>query len=275
MLDAWPIFFISILISVISTSSGIGSAIFFSPLFFAVYNIRPEIAFALSLFIEIFGFGSGLISYFKDKLIDFNLAFRVLTYVIPGVLIGSYVIQFLPDESLEFAFAILIFFIGALLLFEVKNVRRKKIDCIERHVEWKKGIITYYEPKNMSTIYSLSALGGILVGFFSSGIGEIDEYIYLTKLKMHAALAAGTSLLVVAIAAITGSIIKIGVILNYPELLRQTIPLALFAIPGVIIGGRLGIRVSESISNPSLMRKLVGSILFFIALVLLFTTQPL
>jgi uncharacterized protein len=54
---------ISIGIATIAMSSGIGGAVFFSPLFMIGLGLEPKIAIGAALATELFGFASSLYSY--------------------------------------------------------------------------------------------------------------------------------------------------------------------------------------------------------------------
>ena len=73
-LELWYLMPISIMIATISMSSGIGGAVFFSPLFMLALGLEPQIAIGAALVTELAGFSSGLFAYLKARLIDFKLA---------------------------------------------------------------------------------------------------------------------------------------------------------------------------------------------------------
>ena len=51
-------------------SSGIGGAVFFSPLFMLGLKLDPRIAIGAALANELCGFSSGLLAYYKSKLTE-------------------------------------------------------------------------------------------------------------------------------------------------------------------------------------------------------------
>ena len=69
----------SILIATIAMASGIGGAVFFSPLFMILLELEPSVAVGTALTTELFGFTSGVYAYGKQRLIDFKLGFSLLT----------------------------------------------------------------------------------------------------------------------------------------------------------------------------------------------------
>ncbi|MCD4681859.1 MAG: hypothetical protein K8R86_01140 [Bacteroidales bacterium] len=58
--ELWYLLPVSILIATIAMSSGIGGAVFFSPLFMLALKLDPIVAVGTALLTELFGFLSGL-----------------------------------------------------------------------------------------------------------------------------------------------------------------------------------------------------------------------
>lgn len=81
-LQYWYMFPLGILVASIAMMSGIGGALFFSPIFLILLKLDPKIALATSLFIELFGFSSGLIGYLKTKSINFFLVKKLILPII-------------------------------------------------------------------------------------------------------------------------------------------------------------------------------------------------
>ena len=71
-IEYWYLFPTSILIATIAMASGIGGAVFFSPLFMIVLKLEPSVAIGTALTTELFGFSSGLVAYWRRRLIDFQ-----------------------------------------------------------------------------------------------------------------------------------------------------------------------------------------------------------
>ena len=71
-LEYWFLCPISIAIATIAMATGIGGAVFFSPLFMLGLKMEPSVAVGTALITELFGLGSGLAAYWKRRLIDFS-----------------------------------------------------------------------------------------------------------------------------------------------------------------------------------------------------------
>ena len=87
--EYWYLFPAAIAISTVAMASGIGGAVFFSPLFIIVLKLEPSIAIGTALITELFGFGSGLSAYWRRGLIDFRLGRQLLVFSIPGAMFSG------------------------------------------------------------------------------------------------------------------------------------------------------------------------------------------
>jgi len=105
-LELWYLLPISILIATIAMSSGIGGAVFFSPLFMLVLKLDPVVAIGTALITELFGFSSGLIAYMKAKLIDYKLGLNLLLFSVPMAILGSIFGSEIPPDILKAIFAV-------------------------------------------------------------------------------------------------------------------------------------------------------------------------
>jgi len=93
-IEYWYLFPIAVVISTIAMSTGIGGAVFFSPIFLIWLKLEPSVAIGSALITELFGFGSGLVAYMKAKLIDFKLGIAMLIISVPAALVGVVVADY-------------------------------------------------------------------------------------------------------------------------------------------------------------------------------------
>lgn len=87
-LEYWYLFPVSIAVATLAMASGIGGAVFFSPIFLLWLKLEPTVAIGVALVTELFGFSSGLIAYVRAKLIDYRLGAQLLMFSIPGAIVG-------------------------------------------------------------------------------------------------------------------------------------------------------------------------------------------
>ena len=248
--ELWYLFPVAILIATIAMSSGIGGAVFFSPLFMLALKLEPQIAIGSALITELFGFSSGLIAYYKAKLIDFKLALNLLLFSVPAAIIGTIYADLFPDIVLKSIFATGLIFIGTQLFTSWRKEEREKHEKLnikefesnyESELTDSKGRVFRYTVcnKNMGRLFA--GIGGAFVGMISVGLAELQEYHLVARCKVPTPVAVATSVFVVVITVLVASA---GHFYEFAkeggEVLNQVINVVIFTIPGVIVGGQIG-----------------------------------
>jgi len=269
--EFWYMLPVSILIATIAMSSGIGGAVFFSPLLMLVLKLEPQVAIGIALATELFGFGSGLYAYAKSKLIDYQLGIKLLMFAVPFAILGSMYGKLIPADILKSIFATGLIFIGYQLYSSWRQEEREKAEK-----EHKKEFEQNYESeltdvngnkykytvcnKGMGRMFA--AVGGAFVGMISVGLAELQEYHLVAKCKVPTPVAVATSIFVVVITVLVASVGHFYefVFHSGPETLNQVVNVIAFSIPGVIIGGQIGPKLQKVI--PADLMKVAISILF-------------
>ena len=252
-LEYWVLFPISAIIATIAMASGIGGAVFFSPLFMLALQLDAKIAVGTALITELFGFTSGLIAYIKTKLIDYHLAKNLLLFSIPFAILGLLIADYFPDVILKTIFAVGLIFIGLQLFTSWRQEEREKQEAVHEE-EFKED----YESclidnegheyryticnKNMGRMFA--AIGGAFVSMISVGLAELQEYQLVARCKVPTPVAIATSIFVVVITLLVASNRHIYEFAsgNISDL-SEVINLAIFTVPGVILGGQIGPKV--------------------------------
>jgi len=107
---------VSIVVATCAMLSGIGGAALFTPIFILVFPLLGQeyvlastiTAIAAALFTQTFGFLSGFIGYYRRKLIDFDLASRILRFSIPVAVLGALTAGAVHDSVLLASYAVLV-----------------------------------------------------------------------------------------------------------------------------------------------------------------------
>ncbi|NOY50276.1 MAG: sulfite exporter TauE/SafE family protein [Chlorobi bacterium] len=278
--ELWYLLPVSIIIAMIAMSSGIGGAVFFSPLFMLGLKLDPTIAVGTALITELFGFSSGLIAYVKTKLIDYKLGMNLLMFSVPFAILGSYFGNEIPPVALKAIFGAGIIFIGVQLFSSWRKEEREKNET-EREKEFEEN----YESclidntgkeykyticnKDMGRIFA--AVGGAFVGMISVGLAELQEYHLVAKCKVPPPVAVATSVFVVVITVFVASLGHIYKFTTHADkqMFGEILSIIIFTAPGVIIGGQLGPMLQKKMPEDkmkvgvSLLFILVGGILLF------------
>ncbi len=274
----WFMFPVAICVATLAMLSGIGGAALFTPIFILVFPLLgPEYvlhstiaAISAALITQTFGFLSGFIGYYRRKLIDFALAFRILKVAVPvgvaGALVGSYV----HDSILISGYAVLVAVLAVVMwrnkpppdseAFGLEGPPRSIVDS--RGQEYR-----YAEPPLGWRSYTLTGIGAFLTGMVSVGIGEVT-ISKLTRKGLPIAVAAATSVLVVIVTvALASTTLAV-------QLIREggwtAVPwdLLLYDIPGVLIGGQIGPRLQGRIA-PHTMRRAIAVLFVILATAML------
>lgn len=279
-LDFWYLFPIAIVIATLAMSSGIGGAVFFSPLFMLVLKLEPKIAIGAALATELFGFSSGLIAYYKAQLIDFKLAKNLLVFSVPAAVIGSYYADLVPPDILKSIFAVGLIFIGSQLFSAWRKEEREKHEVentkeFEEHYESElidaTGKPFRYTVCNKNMGRSFAAIGGAFVGMISVGLAELQEYHLVARCKVPTPVAVGTSIFVVVITVLVASV---GHFYEFAkeggQVLNQVVNVVIFTVPGVVIGGQIGPKLQKTLPEDKM--KVGISVLFvLIGIFMLYT----
>ncbi len=279
-LEFWYLFPISILIATVAMSSGVGGAVFFSPLFMLALKLEPSIAIGSALITELFGFSSGLLAYFRAKLIDFKLAKNLLMFSVPAAILGAYYSDLVPPDILKSIFSVGLLFIGYQLFTSWRKEEREKHeaehrkefeDNYESSLTDASGKTYKYTVCNKNMGRSFAAIGGAFVGMISVGLAELQEYHLVARCKVPTPVVVATSIFVVVITVLVASV---GHFYEFTKdggkVLNQVINIVLFTIPGVIIGGQIGPKLQKTLPE-DIMKVSISIIFVVIGLFMLYT----
>jgi uncharacterized membrane protein YfcA len=99
-------------------------------------------------------------------------------------------------------------------------------------------------------LFVTSSVGGLFVGLVSAGIGEVNAYNFVRRLRMDPAFAAGTSVFIIAFTALVTTLFNLSFFaVADPEDLLVMARIAIWAVPGVILGAQFGVRISRRIDR--------------------------
>mgnify|MGYP001814300747 FL=1 len=269
----WFMFPVSIVVATCAMLSGIGGAALFTPNFVLVFPLLgPEYALestiaavAAALITQTFGFLSGYIGYWRRRLIDYELAARILWVAAPvafaGALVGSYV----HDSILLAGYAILV----AVLAVVMWRNRAPKAMLTETFVESRSitdsrgHTFEYGVPRLGMRSRVATALGAFLTGMVSVGIGEIT-ISKLTRKGLPVAVAAATSVLVVIVTVLVASSTLAVQLIRDGGWTAVPWDLLVYDIPGVLIGGQIGPRL-QGIIAPHTIRRAIAVLFVVLA----------
>lgn len=229
MWNNWLALPVGAIIAMVSSTVGIGGGILWMPFFLIVFQMSPATAVVTSLIIQTAGMGSGTLAYWRQGRIDVRLMFSLLLLTIPGLALGGWMTRSVTPAHLELILGMLtlstaILFVSASQAYDDRGVSRADLKKAARY-GW---------------AVSLMAVAS---GMLSVSIGEWLVPLMRNKMNLRMGVAVatsvgtifGTCLLAAALHAAMGG--------------RAQLAVLAYAIPGVIIGGQIGPRLSGCINE--------------------------
>ena len=266
-LEYWYLLPVSIVVATLAMASGIGGAVFFSPIFILWLKLDPTVAVGVALVTEFFGFSSGLVAYVRAKLIDYRSGAQLLVFSIPGAIVGVLSADLFPGIVLKTIFAVGLTFIGLQLFLSWRQEQKEAMDAlIEAEAESsfaselvdRAGNTYRYTVCNKALGRTFAAIGGAFLGMISVGLAELQEYHLVARCKVPSLVAVGTSIFVVVITVLVASVAHVyGFAKEGEGVLDLAMQVAMFTVPGVLIGGQIGPRVQARV-DPDKMKVLVS-----------------
>lgn len=280
-LQFWFMFPISIMVATVAMASGVEGATFFAPIFILLLGLPPEVAIGAGLITEVFGFASGLYSYRRKRLIDYQLGMTLLMVTIPLAVFGTMLSAIIDPVFIKFVLGVGLLSVGVNFLWSAHHkdhkgfttfpaIRSKQSPGVhQRRLITASGEEICYEPCNHVEGRVIAGVGSLFMGMVATGLGEMNGYYMLRRCQMPARIAVATSVFVVAVTALTASIGHIVKFLQAGgDSLATVFALVIFTVPGVIIGGQIGPIITSRISQQMLERTL-GILFIVVAMVLL------
>ena len=265
--EYWYLFPVSIGVATLAMASGIGGAVFFSPIFLLWLKLEPSVAIGTALITEFFGFSSGLIAYARSRLIDYRLGAQLLAFAVPGAIVGVIFGDLIPPIILKTIFAVGLVFIGLQLFMSWRQEQREAMDAViedEAQEGFASRLVDRAGNEYRYTIChkalgrTFAAIGGAFLGMISVGLAELQEYHLVARCKVPSPVAVATSIFVVTITVLVASAGHVyGFVEDGTDALGEALSVAMFTVPGVLIGGQLGPKAQSRV-NPDTMKVIIS-----------------
>ncbi|MBT8101163.1 MAG: sulfite exporter TauE/SafE family protein [Gammaproteobacteria bacterium] len=275
----WFMFPVSILVATCAMLSGIGGAALFTPIFILVFPLLgPEYALGsmiaaigAALITQTFGFLSGFVGYYRRRLIDYRLAWRIIIISVPVSVAGALTAGIVHDSVLLASYAALV----AVLSVVLWRMRPPTLQKDGAHSHGRPTTITdsrghdytYETPSLGWRSITLTGVGAFLTGMVSVGIGEVT-ISKLARKGVPIAVAAATSVLVVIITIVFASTTLAVQLIQAGGWTAVPWNLLVYDIPGVLIGGQIGPRLQGRVP-PHVMRRSISVLFVVLAIAML------
>jgi uncharacterized membrane protein YfcA len=239
------------------TLIGAGGGFVLMPVLLLLYPDQgADLLTSISLAVVFFNALSGSEAYALLKRIDYRSGLMFSIATIPGAVLGALNTAYVPRRLFDLIFGVLL--LGAAVFLSWKPRRtglvRKSISTAHhstvRRLTDAHGLEYAYEFKS-----SLGVGISVIVGYVSSflgiggGIIHVPALSYLLNFPVH--IATATSHFILAIMALTGTVVHI-LTGTFAHGVHRTIALAI----GVVLGAQIGARLSERVRGNWIIRGL-------------------
>jgi len=239
------------------TLIGAGGGFVLMPVLLLLYpNQNADLLTSISLAVVFFNALSGSEAYALLKRIDYRTGLMFSAATIPGAVLGALNTSYVPRRLFDLIFSILLLLAAAFLAWQPnkKETHRKSMNAAHHKI-----VRRLVDAHGITYEYDFNWLLGmgisIIVGYVSSflgiggGIIHVPALCYLLNFPVHVATA--TSHFILAIMALTGTVVHI---LNgtFAHGVHRTIALAI----GVVLGAQIGARLSEKLQGSWIIRSL-------------------
>ncbi|OGO06086.1 MAG: hypothetical protein A2Y73_08490 [Chloroflexi bacterium RBG_13_56_8] len=241
---------------------GAGGGFLLMPVLLLVYpQARSETLTSISLAVVFLNALSGSWAYARMQRIDYRSGLIFAAATIPGAILGTLTTDLIPRRTFNTVFGVLMIAGAAYLLFRKANESKaseKSGSCImTRHLVEKDGTAhTFsYDPR-------IGVGLSLFVGYVSSllgiggGIIHVPALARLLNFPVH--IACATSHFILAIMALTGTIVHIVAGSFSQGGVTQTILLGI----GVLLGAQVGAALSSRVRGVWILRALAVALAF-------------
>lgn len=230
------------------------------PILILVYpDYEPERFTAISLAVVCANTISGSIAYARQGRIDYVTGAIFTVASAPGVVAGVLLVNVVPERPFTIAFAVLLVGLAGLALSGPPRGIRPPLrggNVIIRELDAPEGKYRYGYTLWQGIALSLAV--GLISSLFGIGGGAIHVPAMISLLHVPVQFAVATSQFILAFMSGGGTIIHIANGTLAGEQLTKTAALAAGAVPGA----QLGAHLAQGIRARTVVRLLVGALIF-------------
>lgn len=237
------------------TLIGAGGGFVLVPFLLLVYPQEgPEIIASISLAIVFFNALSGSVAYGRMGRIDYRSGLLLSVATVPGAILGALTTASIPRRAFDAILGVLMITASAYLIFNPN--RKQGTEARATHHSLSRSLV---EADGTVHTFSYNPILGVGVSFFvgylssllgiGGGVIHVPVFVHLLNFPVH--IATATSHFVLAIMALTGTIVHIATGV-FTHGVRRTIALTV----GVLIGAQLGAWLSNRVQEDWIIRGL-------------------
>jgi uncharacterized membrane protein YfcA len=239
------------------TLIGAGGGFVLMPVLLLLYpHQSPELLTSISLAVVFFNALSGSEAYALMKRIDYRSGLLFSAATIPGAVLGALNTAYIPRRMFDLIFGVLLVAGAVFLVAKSSNNGLRSSLSPRSRFSMTRRVVDIHGTEYKYTFNYLYGIGiSVAVGYISSflgiggGIIHVPALCYLLGFPIH--IATATSHFILAVMALTGTIVHIATG-TFSHGVHRTIALAI----GVLLGAQIGARLSEKIQGGWIIRGL-------------------
>lgn len=261
-------------VGALGTLIGAGGGFVLVPVLLILYpRASPETITSIALAVVFFNALSGSWAYARMRRIDYKSGLLLAAATIPGAIIGALTTNYIPRRLFDTVFGLLMIAAATYLFFhrigESKPIEKKRKRHIDRNVTEKNGAVHVFSYDLRLGMW-LSTLVGYVSSLLGIGGGIVHVPILVRLLNFPVHIATATSHFILAIMALTGTIVHIAIGSFAQGGIRRTISLSI----GVLLGAQVGAALSARVHGMWIIRGLAVALIFVGIRILVMALQP-
>jgi uncharacterized membrane protein YfcA len=232
--------FIGFFVGVLSGGLGVGGGILATPLMRMLLAVDPHTAIGTSLAMIVPTAVSGALSYLRKRMVAVKLAVKLAVPAVVGTIAGSISTLFFHGGALMLLIALLLAATGLDLLFGLGKRLKSRTD---QACDSETALVEGSDPYPWGKVVLVGLVCGYLSGLLGVGGGFllVPALIYIFKSPIKAAF--GTSLAIVALVCIPGTLVHVAEGHVYHWL---AFSLVLGSVPGAWLGSMISMRLKDN-----------------------------
>jgi uncharacterized membrane protein YfcA len=267
--DLW-LFPLGLFIGAFGTLIGAGGGFILVPILLLLYpGEDTELITSTSLAVVFFNALSGSWAYSRMKRIDYKSGLMFAFATIPGAILGAVSTAYIPRHAFDIIFGILMIVAGVFLWASARDdhshAHNRPAHLQEGGASASFSVRDLVDAEGIHYHYTYNPTVGILlslfVGYISSVLGVGGGFIHvpaLTRLlNFPVHIATATSHFVLAIMALTGTLVHIA-----RGVFEQGVARTVIISAGVVLGAQVGARLSTRVGGKWIIRGLAVALLF-------------
>jgi uncharacterized protein len=217
-----------------------------------VPEIDTEQAIASSLFLESAAFAIGIYRYATRRLIDTATVKKLAWLVVPAGVAGAVASHWAPDRPLRLAYSLMMLVAAGMIVRSLTAGRETRHDrCAEGEPrELGRGDEQHrFCAHGLRGQQGVTAGGGFMTGLISTGVGEVTSPLLIVRSGFPVAVAAATSIVLVAVANLSASLTHLVQFAATRGLADIPWNLIVWGVPGMAAGALLGSHLQGRVSE--------------------------